>query len=250
MKTILVAINSLVTTTHPAYSNHIQLFFRFGRSYPDYDFMLFNPARMSIDRMRNTAARIAIENECEYLLFIDDDVLVPINSLKQMLASNSDIVAGNVIIRGYPFENMFFRYTEEEKLHLKPVKDCDLPEVPGLMDVDAVGFSLCLIKTALLKELPIPYFVTGLTNTEDIYFCLKVKKYFPATTMRVDTSIVCHHILWAETISNDNKQAYKTYYETMHPQKCIPIPESVSADRGVSYYSEINTLRGITSDKT
>src|SRR3954464_13144095 len=78
---IVIGVNSLVSTTHAAYSNHIQLFFRLGRHYPQYDFIFVNPPRMSIDRMRNMAAPGANQAEAKYLIFIDDDVLVPFQFL-------------------------------------------------------------------------------------------------------------------------------------------------------------------------
>lgn len=251
MKRILVAINSLVTTTHPAYSNHIQFFFRLGRSYTDIDFILFNPSRMSIDRMRNAAAVTAIQQECDGLLFLDDDVLVPINGLKKLLVADADVAAGNVIIRGYPFENMWFKYTDAEKKDMRPMPDANLPETPGLIDVDAVGFSFCLIKVDALRKLPAPFFVTGLTNTEDIYFCLKLKDAFPEAIIKVDTSLGCAHILWNETISSANKLEYKKYYETQNMDQAeeqriklesSSLPPRKTDDRGLSYYGEMKDL--------
>lgn len=237
---ILVGINSLVSTTQPAYSNHMQFFFRLGRSHPDIDFILFNPSRMSIDRMRNTCAKIAIEQDCDYLLFLDDDVLIPIDALAQLLRTGGDVVAGNVIIRGYPFENMFFEYSNE-KTDLKPMTEESYLAQPPIFNVDAVGFSLCLIKVDILRQLPAPFFVTGLTNTEDIYFCLKAKKYFPSLTMYVIKDLTCAHILWSETISSENKQLYKSYYESQNPD-CLKKDPELEDDRGDIYYDMINKI--------
>lgn len=45
--------------------------------------------------MRNMAAKVALECEADYLLFLDDDVLVPPNNaLKLLLECEADVAAG------------------------------------------------------------------------------------------------------------------------------------------------------------
>lgn len=192
--------------------------------------------------MRNMASTIAMDLECDYLLFLDDDVLVPIDSLQKLLDTDADIAAGHVIIRGYPFDNMFFKYTDSSKKELLSVKDKDLPEVPGVIDVDAVGFSLCLIKTELLRKVPAPHFITGVSNTEDIYFCLKSKEIKSNLSMVVDTSIRCGHILWSEVVSPDNKEDYSKYYLTQNTDAAKPKEKQ---DRSSGYNGIIHQLFGL-----
>ena len=227
---IVVGINSLVATSQPAYSNHIQFFYRLGRSYKNIEITLVNPARMSIDRMRNMAAEVALKWEADFLLFLDDDVLVPFTGLAFLLDADADIVAGDVLIRGYPFPHMFFKYNDKkELLAVTELTDGD----PGPIDVDAVGFSFCLIKTGLLKEIPKPFFLTGPRNTEDIYFCLKCKLTKPDTTIMVDTRVSCGHMLNPYPITPENVVNYKKYYEAQYPQA---IAQS-DKDRGNDYYA-------------
>lgn len=236
---IVVGINSLVNTSQAAYSNHIQLFYRLGRNYPNIDFCLINPPRMSIDRMRNVAAETALDLEASHLLFIDDDVIVPrpFDFLDKLIACDSDIACGDVLIRGYPFNHMIFRYNKAKDGLLQ------MPNVPkklGPIKVDAVGFSLCLIKTSLLREIPKPYFITGVTNTEDIYFCVKAREKFPDCTIVCDTSIECGHILWSEIIEPRNKKNYKRYYDAQFGK-----PEKVKTeDRGLPYYNIVKNRVG------
>lgn len=233
---IAVAINSLVTTTHPAYSNHIQFFFRLGRSYPNVDICLINPSRMSIDRMRNMAAEVCLDQELDYLLFIDDDVLLPIDGLAKLLALDADIAAGDVLIRGYPFDHMLFKYIGKDNTKLLPMSK--VPHKLGPIKVDAVGFSFTLIKVSLLKKVFKPFFITGPTNTEDIYFCLKAKKLVPSCTIMADTSIRCGHILWNEIINAQCKDNYKKYLEVQYPEYAAK-PLDQQGDRGDEYVKEV-----------
>jgi hypothetical protein len=240
---ITVGINSLVATRYPAYTNHIQTFFRLGRNHPKIDLVLTNPERMTIDRMKNMAAEVALDTQSDYLLIIDDDVLLPVSAqagkdwLDMLLATKADVVAGDVLIRGYPFDHMMFRW---DKKHTGLFPMHNVPEPRGVIDVDAVGFSLCLIKTSLLRKIVKPYFITGQNNTEDIYFCLKVQSEVPKAKIKVDTRIICGHILWDEIISSNNKANFKQYYEKQFPADTKKINEAIW--RGKGY---INVIHGI-----
>jgi hypothetical protein len=235
---IVVGINSLVSTTQPAYSNHIQLFYRLGRNYPNIDFCLVNPPRMSIDRMRNLCAMTAMEIEASHLLFIDDDVLIPtpFDFLHKLLACKVPIAAADVIIRGYPFNHMLFKYTKDKK-GLNPLKE--VPAKLGQIPVDAVGFSCCLIETAIIKKVNPPYFITGVSNTEDIYFCMKVRQKFPECKFMADTSIQCGHILSADVIEPGNLVNYRKYYKNQF--KLATAVES--NDRGQAYYNLVKAAK-------
>ena len=217
---ILVAVNTLTEVDSAVYSNHCQFWFRLGRS-STHDFILYHPRRTSIDRMRNTAAKVAIENECDYLLFVDDDILIPVNVIDKLIEADGDCVAGWTIIRGYPFKNMFYRYSAE--LNLVNVKDDELPdgsftESGGeVISVDAIGFSCCLLKIETLKKVETPYFVTGPYNTEDIYFCVKATRQVENFSIKVHLGVKTSHNLGAEYVDPLNKKAFKTYVETMNP---------------------------------
>lgn len=221
---IVVGVNSLVSTTQPAYSNHCQFWFRLGRSHPDIDFTFVNPCRMGIDRMRNMCATVAIDMCADYILFLDDDVIVPIDGLARLLECNADVAAGDVMIRGYPFNHMAFRENlisdnVWDVRNLKAVtkwRDDD----PEIVPVDAVGFSFCLLKVSSLLKVPSPWFVTGTRNTEDVYYCVKLRWSFKEAHIVIDRRIKCAHILWAEYISIDNKANYIKYMEAQYgPQE-------------------------------
>lgn len=224
--TIVVATNSLTNTQYEAYTNHIQFWFNLGRlrAYNHIKFALVNPARMSIDRMRNVAARTALEMNADYLLFVDDDVLVQKDALGKLIATKADIAAAKVVIRGYPFDWMLFKKRDNGLVALKELPD------EGIEPVDAVGFSLCLIKVSLLKKIPTdnqPYFVTGVNNTEDIYFCIRARMAVPKCTIVCECSVNAGHILWPEVMDTSNRKAYKKYYETINPH----ILEQVAKDK-------------------
>lgn len=243
---IVVGINSLTNTLYESYTNHIQFFFRLGRLYPHIDFALVNPARMSIDRMRQLTARTALDIGADYLLFVDDDILVESEGLQQLIDCNADIAAGKVVIRGYPFDWMIFKRKGDNLFSCKT-----LPE-RGVDPCDAVGFSFCLIKVSLLQKIPTgnqPYFVTGLNNTEDIYFCVRARQADPKCTIVCACDTLCGHILWPEVMDSRNRAAYTKYYEEMNPHVKKQYKEEEQkkkknhrGDRGLEYLRNVEEV--------
>jgi hypothetical protein len=215
---ILVGVNTLTSVDQAIYSNHCQFWFRLGRTYQDCDFAFYTPRRASIDRMRNEVAKLAISHEFDYILFLDDDVLIPHEGLAALIHADADIAAGWTIIRGYPFDNMFFKYTDEEHKSLKKYNDFVLNE-KGLIECDAVGFSFCLLKVSLLKKVPPPFFITGPHNTEDVYFCIKARVHNPECTIIVDPNVKTGHCLGSEFIDPINREYYIDFLKNAYPEQ-------------------------------
>lgn len=240
---IIVGTNSLTESQYPAYTNHCQLWYNFGQRYRDSQFIFNNPSRMSIDRMRNQTARIALESQSDYLLFLDDDVVVEMEGLHKLVACNADIAASKVVIRGYPFDYMIFK-EQTRRGHSGLFAQSKLPE-SGVINCDAVGFSFCLIKTEVLKSLPAPWFITGLNNTEDIYFCVKAREMNRKLKIVCECSIRSGHILWPEIMDSVNRDAYRKYYETINPQVVRDAKiqrrkdRNPRGDRSIKYLAEV-----------
>lgn len=232
MKRVLVLVNTLQNVTSFVYANHIEFFSKTAKTHPDVYFELFTPHRMSIDNARNSAAVMALRKDFDYLMFIDDDVLIPNDTFTKLLEADKDVIAGLVIIRGMPFNVMAFEFEDETrrqlvyfnkiplqspcaKEHLKyeaECEDCDKVELVTLAKCDAVGFSCCLIKTDILKPLKPPFFITGPNHTEDVYFCLKLRELEPVPEIYVHTGVQCGHLLNPEPIEfKVRKKLYGLY---------------------------------------
>lgn len=109
---IMVLVNTLQSVSSFVYANHVDFFVWTAKNRPDIEFRFYTPHRMSIDNARNTAADLAMKMQCDYLMFIDDDVMIPKNTLDLLLKADKDIAAGLVIIRGMPFNVMAFRWMD------------------------------------------------------------------------------------------------------------------------------------------
>jgi hypothetical protein len=224
MKT-LVGVNTLAQVSSFVYSSHIQFWNQTKRDFPKDDFLLYTPYRMSIDAMRNDSARIALEQNCDYLMFIDDDVVIKPNTFKVLRDRDKDIIMAMTFVRGHPFHPMFFKDFEtidqangKIRKNLKfhdEWKDDLITEGPdaGLVKTGAVGFSCVLIKVDVIRAMTPPYFVTGPGHTEDVYFCLRVRAELePEPTIFVDTTISTGHMLMEDLVSLDNVEKLREFY--------------------------------------
>lgn len=221
MKT-LVGVNTLENVSSFVYSSHCKLWLEMKKQYPEDEFLFFTPYRMSIDNMRNQAAKIALEHNCDYLMFIDDDVVVRPDTYKSLRGADKDIIMALTYVRGEPFHPMFFRDLKTEidpngkkRLNLG-FHDEEYWEIneDGLIKTGAVGFSCVLIKVDLLKALSPPWFVTGPGHTEDVYFCIKCRSELePEPTIYVDTKVPTGHMLMPEMVSRDNVERLRKYYK-------------------------------------
>lgn len=243
--TILIACNTLTAVHGEIYHNHASFFFRLGRDYPQYEFKQMFARRLSIDRFRNMAAKMAIQQKCKYLLFIDDDMKFPKDMLHYLIEAAEcgyGIVAALNYIRGYPFKIMSFKVEDEtaERRRLVNLTEDDIRDAvidKSVVPCDAIGTAVCLIAVETLKRTPAPWFITGPHHTEDIYFCIKAQEY--DSTLRIGThcGVITGHMLDPEIISYGTKDALLKYYEAFMSEESIEMGKG-SGDRGMGYINE------------
>lgn len=245
MSKTLLAVNTLTAVGSQAYASHVNLAYRM-RDAGD-EVTLFNGYRMGIDRFRNRAAAIALQNECDYLMFLDDDVCVNPFTYQKLKERDVDIVTPIVYIRSYPFKPMFFKSIDlgVAGIGLDHYDDWEKKvRIGDLLPVAAIGFSCCLIRCELLKQIPPAWFVTGVNHTEDVYFCIKAKQTMALqgkdVGIYVDTSLDSGHMLDAEFVSHSSVGALRRFYEDMDPSLKQRI---VGGDHSNKLYVEMNKKR-------
>ncbi len=111
-------------------------------------------------RGRNMLIDQANQNNCTHILFVDDDVYVPGNVIKQLLQHNKDIVTGLYYSRSYPHKPYIFREEVPDgsgacvwgKLR---------PNESGLIPIAAAGLGVCLVNMRVFEKMEKPYIRLG-----------------------------------------------------------------------------------------
>ena len=131
-------------------------------SRPDDTIVLFCHDR-SPAKGRNIIIEEAIKWNCTHILFIDDDMAFPSDSLKKLLQHDKDIISGLYLTRSYPHQPIIFDIAAEDGACLYAYLE---PGQEGLREIVAAGMGFCLVKTEIFSKLVKPYFRLGELDPE------------------------------------------------------------------------------------
>jgi len=146
-----------------------------------------------ISEMRNTITRRALGLGCTHLIFLDADMIYPLDTIPRLLAHDRAVCGGLCFKRWPPFNPTIFTGDEYRMTLLDPY-----PE--GLVEVTATGTACLLIRMDVFLDVPEPWFEFaeapedkggGLVG-EDIGFCYKARA--AGYKIYVDTTIKTKHM--------------------------------------------------------
>ncbi len=108
-------------------------------------------------RNRNMIIEQAVEIGATHILFLDDDVAMPQDTLTRLLAHDKDIVTGVYLMRNHPHQPIIFdKVTDEGRCtHHK------LTQTKGLIPIVNCGLGLVLIKTKVFNTMEKPWIRLG-----------------------------------------------------------------------------------------
>jgi len=218
---VLIATN-LYQIDPVCYAGHLKMFYQLGKAFDEFEIVFHGPWRMPIDVARNSAAKTAMRLECDYLLFYDDDMYFStgqdiVKLLRTIRDSNDTIhvLQALAYVRGYPFKPMCFKKAEIEEQQRTGFFDDykDYVDENGLVKCDAVGCCATAIDVNLFKLTPEPWFLTGKTHTEDVYFCVKAQQFVGNVGVYMDTTIKVGHLLEKIVLTEDNRDILLKIHE-------------------------------------
>ena len=123
----------------------------------------------------------ALKAKCDYLLFIDDDMVFPENTLTQLLSHKKDVVGVVAHSRALPLMPVVEFFDEQEvSLTDRLMGNWNIPKV--LFKVKMVGGGVVLIDLKVFEKIEKPWFFMtqhefGMTKMgEDAWFCKQVRE--------------------------------------------------------------------------
>jgi Predicted glycosyltransferases len=101
-------------------------------------------------RGRNLIIQQALESECDYILFVDDDCLLPPPTLKKLLAHDVDCVTGLYCMRNFPHNPIIFSEAYDDgRCRWMKLEDGQ----KGLIEIAATGMGALLTKIEVFKKI-------------------------------------------------------------------------------------------------
>lgn len=171
---------------------------------PGSAFMMASGSR--VDRQRNSVVREMLDGGYDYLLFLDDDHIVPKDALFRLLAHQKDFVTGLYVTRAAKPRTTQMMAVEDKFRSLR-VEDMAKP----LIEIDASGMGCALISRKLLQTVEPPWFqvsmdADGDVTGEDVSFCRKAQR--DGFKLYCDTTLSVPHITPIGIGLNEGQIAY------------------------------------------
>ena len=192
---VLVGVPGFAGVQPECQENFFALAFRLGRDHPGFDFIIKIIIKKEQWRARNNLVHMALANACDYLLMLDDDMLVPHELFTKLLAHDKDVVGALYWQRGGAHHPVLMDTPERDDgsydlKFLSPFDERILKK--GLHPVDVIGGGCMLFKVDVFRKLQQPYFWWEAEEGTDIAICRRLRE--AGVSIWADTSIELGHL--------------------------------------------------------
>lgn len=182
----------------------------YEKKNPRYVFGLGAMGEILTPFARERLAESALELDCSYLFFVDDDMLCPPDLFYKLVANGKDICAALAFTRNPDHKPVVYETVEGFDVaagrrygFTKYVMNYPRNQ---LFECDAVGFGAVLIKTDVFRKIPKPWF-TGMEGTgEDIALCVKARK--AGISVWMDSRIKLGHLGAPTVVTEEYSDAW------------------------------------------
>ena len=149
---------------------------------------------MPLDNAKNLAIKEFLKEPIDYLFFLDDDVIPPVNVIERLVSHDKDIVSGLYYIRNTDDNGM------PAPMPLSLRKYPDGYKVfwgEGLEKVDVICDGCCLVKRKVLEKMKPPYHLYiydedgRVKKGSEFYFSEKAKE--AGFEIYTDCNLICKH---------------------------------------------------------
>lgn len=206
---IMVCVPSMGLIDCQVYDNHVDFHTYNGvlttRVFQDleagktkFKFFSRNMGRMGINYARESLSAMAQEYKMDYILMIDDDQTIPRDLFERlyrtMQKTGADIVSPMVTQRVPPYKPVIWKQSYSEENGKKAVYNLFIEsyEPNSIVEADAVGFGVVLMKADILSKVARPWFFSNNSFGEDIWFCMRARA--AGCKIVMDTSIKVGHM--------------------------------------------------------
>lgn len=165
----------------------------------------FYPFMAPLDNARNRAVKDFLEDYWDYLMFIDDDIVPPPQTLRTLLSSDKDVIAPLCLTLKPDDNNLFFpmpvahRYDKNKQYRPYYGK--------GMEETDVITGGCFLVKREVFEKIERPFSFTyhrdgTVEYSEDFYFSQKCQEHGYKLYTHYD--LICKHIKILDVLDFNN----------------------------------------------
>jgi len=184
-----------------------------------------SPNKVKWDAARNAAVRLALAPDvgslaADAILWVDSDVVLPVDGITRLVAQQKDFITGIYLQREPPHFPLVANFDEVRKTFSWFI------EFPAnvVAPIDGCGFGCVLTSLAMLRALPPPWFAFE-QYSEDFDFCLRARA--AGYQLFVHTGVLCGHLRDPIAATFDD---FKAIRDSGRLQAYLqrPVPESAA----------------------
>jgi len=175
--------------------------YRLCQMVKPWNFTIVDCPRVLIHDARNLLVKEAKRIEAHYILFLDDDMILPTDLFVRLFNHQAPIVSALAFKRRPPYEPCIYHWEFNKNNGMLGVRPAYELVKKGLKKVDATGFGAILINMEVFDKIKEPWFELR-DYGEDIDFCLKC--YDAGIPIYCDTDLIVQHIGDNELVDESN----------------------------------------------
>jgi hypothetical protein len=216
-----------VPMTHAVFSRWVYGFFKFiTTSWREGDQLGYRPPTI-VHIARQDLVEQFLKTDCQWLFWIDDDVVPPPHALWQMLSHGEKVVNGLVPFKEPPYNpNWYLDPIYDKSRDTWTYEGFFNPPSDKLVEIASAGLACSLIHREVIEKMEYPYFTLD-AAAEDHSFWRKVKD--AGYQLYGDPSVQCIH-MGIDGVSAGHWLAYQEMYKQN--------PFSVNGSQLVKDYNE------------
>jgi len=165
--------------------------YRLCQMIKPWNFTIVDCPRVLIHDARNLLVREAKRINAHYILFLDDDMILPTDLFIRLFDHQAPVVSALAFKRRPPYEPCIYHWEFNKNNGILGVRPAYELVKKGLKKVDATGFGAILIDMEVFDKIKEPWFELR-DYGEDIDFCLKC--YDAGIPIYCDTDLIVQHI--------------------------------------------------------
>jgi len=223
-----ILIHGMETVGFECYRNHLMFLATVPREHK-YSLITVNNTR--IVEARNCLVSLALEDNCDKLLFLDTDHILPANMLERLLGCDGDVVSGLICRRRPPFDQV--GYLKPEGGDFQRVL---IPLASGVYDVDCCAFGCTLVDRGVFDVISKPFFRDEKYRS-DMTFCLEARS--KGKRVQINSDVMCGHVIAERAVvypwnSHKISAKYPTLCDSSAGWACGKKPLSLETEDGLS----------------